>query len=221
MSEQETESPDGYAEPLASRNFRPVDTALPGDWASNVELTVQITRRRTISDTELCVVRVYDAPVDALEIPRVDLVGKSEDEDNVTALRLALSGAERKLKARLLEDVRHEITERPVDDLSGPALHAEWSEAYESLHVGGLDDDERELLRDRRRALWKEMENRTDADPPACPDCGHRGWTQAPTGGPKECVGCGYALSAEEMDLIEAIDEYWVAVRAQGGSEDE
>lgn len=213
--------PDGYAEPLASRNFRPVDTALPGDWATNEELTVQITTRRTITERELRVVRVYHGPADALELPRVDILAKSESEDNVAALRLALSGAERKLQARFLEDVRHETTERPVEDLSGPALHAEWAETYETLHVGGLEDDEREILRDRRRALWKEMEKRTDAEPPACPDCGYRGWTQAATGGPKECVGCGYALSAEEMYVIEAIDEYWQTVRAQGGSADE
>jgi len=195
----------------ANRDYDAAEQAVLGALGS-------IRKERSLYHARDEEVRVYHGPADGIEIPRIELLAESEADDNVVALRLALGGAERQLRAQSLEDVRHEVTDRPVEDLSGPALYAEWSEAYECLFGTGLDDETTERYRERRRAVWMEMEARTDAEPPECPECGHRGWSQV-MGGPKECVGCGYAPTGDEMELIEAIDGYWSKVRSQGGNE--
>ena len=82
------------SEPLAERDFRPVECALPGDWASNVRWTIQLVGERDIEGRKRTVARVYDAPIDALELPRVEQLTVSVSEDTVEATRLALEGAE-------------------------------------------------------------------------------------------------------------------------------
>jgi len=89
-------SEDALSEPLESRGFRPIETALPGDWATNVEMSIQITSKRDVERRRTYVARVYDAPADSLEIPRVQLLAESQSEDHVEATRLALEGAEDK-----------------------------------------------------------------------------------------------------------------------------
>ncbi|WP_058997715.1 hypothetical protein [Haloarcula sp. CBA1127] len=111
--------------------------------------------------------------------------------------------------------VKHEITDRPVEDLSKPALVAEWSEICEQLASGTATV--RDAAWDRRQTLWAEMRDRTDGVPPACPECGARSWSQI-FGGAKSCNGCEFQPSAEDMDLIDAIDSYWSAVTAVGSS---
>jgi hypothetical protein len=82
------------SEPLSERDFRPVECDLPGDWASNVRWTIQLVGERDIKGRKRTVARVYDAPIDALELPRVEQLTASVSEDNVEATRLALEGAE-------------------------------------------------------------------------------------------------------------------------------
>jgi len=85
---------DGLSGPLEERGFREVDTALPGDWASNVEMSIQITSKRDVDRRRTYVARVYDAPADSLELTRVQLLAESQSDDHVEATRLALEGAE-------------------------------------------------------------------------------------------------------------------------------
>lgn len=110
------------------------------------------------------------------------------------------------------DDVVPEVTDRSVEDLSKTALKREWSEACEQLR-GPLPDERRETVLDRRTGLWNEMRDRTDAEPPACPECGGQRWSQA-MGDPKECVSCGLMLGARHEDLIQEIDSYWRKVKA-------
>ncbi|MDS0280041.1 hypothetical protein NDI85_19845 [Halomicroarcula sp. S1AR25-4] len=119
---------------------------------------------------------------------------------------------------RVEDDVVHDLTNRPVGDLSQAALKAEWSEAYERLASGTVED--RDGTWDRRRDLWQEMRERTNADPPECPECGATSWSQE-FGGPKHCNGCGWAPTDEDMELIQRIDSYWSSVKAvdYGGAE--
>lgn len=87
-------SDESLSEPLEERGFRPVETALPGDWASNVQMSIQITSTRDVTQRRTYVARVYDAPVDSFELPRVQLLAESQSSDHVEATRLALEGAE-------------------------------------------------------------------------------------------------------------------------------
>lgn len=83
------------SEPLEKRGFRPVETALVGDWASNEQWSIQIrTLWRGVGERRH-LARVYDAPADALEVPSVELLHSAESEDQVRATELALEGAER------------------------------------------------------------------------------------------------------------------------------
>jgi len=84
----------GLMDPLESRGFRPVETALPGDWGTNGALSIQITSERRIDRRRVTVARVYDARADALAIPRAELLAISQSDDNVTAATLALEAAE-------------------------------------------------------------------------------------------------------------------------------
>lgn len=80
--------------PLEERGFRDVKTSLPGDWASNVQMTIQITSKRDVDRRRTYVARVYDAPADSLELTRVQLLAEAQSDDHVEATRLALEGAE-------------------------------------------------------------------------------------------------------------------------------
>lgn len=82
------------SEPLEERGFRPVETALPGDWATNVQMSIQITSKRDVDRRRTYVARIYDAPADSLEVERVQLLAESQSADHVEATRLALEGAE-------------------------------------------------------------------------------------------------------------------------------
>jgi len=82
------------SEPLESRDFRPVESAIPGDWASNEERSIQITSKRDIGGERVYIARVYDAPADSLELLRVQLLAQSRSRDHVISTRLALEGAE-------------------------------------------------------------------------------------------------------------------------------
>jgi hypothetical protein len=81
-------------EPLAKRGFRPVETALPGDWATNEQISIQITSKRDVDRRRTYVARVYDAPTDSLELSRVQLLAESPSDDHVEATRHALESAE-------------------------------------------------------------------------------------------------------------------------------
>lgn len=85
---------DQLSEPLEGRGFRPVETALLGDWATNVRICIQITSKRGVDRRRTYVARVYDAPADSLELPRVQLLAESQSDDHVEATMLALKGAE-------------------------------------------------------------------------------------------------------------------------------
>jgi len=87
-------SEEPLSEPLESRDFRPIETALPGDWATNVRMSIQITSKRDVDRRHTYVARVYDAPADSLELPRVQLLAKSQSDDHVEATRLALEGSD-------------------------------------------------------------------------------------------------------------------------------
>jgi len=82
------------SKPLETRGFRPVETDLQGDWATNVRMSIQITSKRDVDRRRAYVARVYDAPADSLEIPRVQLLAESQSDDHVEATRLALEGVE-------------------------------------------------------------------------------------------------------------------------------
>lgn len=114
-------------------------------------------------------------------------------------------------------DVKHELTDRDVADLSKAALVAEWKQAYETLQIS-LPDDEREQIWDRRQELWNEMKRRTDAEAPECPDCGTQRWVQS-LGDPKHCGGCGLTLGERHEELIAEINAYWNKVQSPGGVE--
>lgn len=115
-------------------------------------------------------------------------------------------------------DVRYERTNRSVEELSKAALKAEWSEICERLASG--TETNRDAAWDRRQDLWNEMRDRTDGEPPACPKCDGRSWSQV-FGGPKSCNNCGFQPGAEDMELIEEIDSYWESVTAidDGGAQ--
>jgi len=84
-------APEDLSAPLAERDFREVETDFPGDWATNESQTIQITSEYDITGTERYIARVYDAPADALELPRVRRLAESVHHvDHVAATRLAL-----------------------------------------------------------------------------------------------------------------------------------
>jgi hypothetical protein len=87
-------SEEPLSEPLESRGFRPIETALPGDWATNVRMSIQITSERDVDRRRTYVARVYDAPAHSLELPRVQLLAESQSDDHVEATRLALEGTD-------------------------------------------------------------------------------------------------------------------------------
>jgi hypothetical protein len=85
------------SEPLEERCFREIETPLPGDWASNVQMAIQITSKRDVDRRRTYVARVYDAPADSLEPPRVELLAEAQSDGHVEATRLALEMAEQRL----------------------------------------------------------------------------------------------------------------------------
>jgi hypothetical protein len=85
------------SEPLEEHGFREIETPLPGDWASNVQMAIQITSKRDVDRRRTYVARVYDAPADSLELPRVGLLAESQSDDHVEATSLALEMAEQRL----------------------------------------------------------------------------------------------------------------------------
>jgi len=82
------------SEPLEERGFREGETPLPGDWASNVQMSIQITSKRDVDRRRTFVARVYDAPADSLELSRVQLLAEAQSADHVEATRLALEEAD-------------------------------------------------------------------------------------------------------------------------------
>lgn len=102
-----------------------------------------------------------------------------------------------------------------VEELSHEELRAEYQELLEKIR-GEVPHDCRPVdLHDRRDEVWKEMKSRTDAEPPECPDCDGKSWAQT-MGGPKRCTGCDKVLHEGDMELIEAIDNYWETVLSGG-----
>ena len=88
------------SEPLEEHGFREIETPLPGDWASNVQMTIQITSERDVDRRRTYVARVYDSPADSLELQRVQLLAESQSDDHVEATRLALEGAEEEIAGK-------------------------------------------------------------------------------------------------------------------------
>jgi hypothetical protein len=60
-------------------------------------MAIQITSKRDVDRRRTYVARVYDAPADSLELPRVGLLAESQSDDHVEATRLALEMAEQRL----------------------------------------------------------------------------------------------------------------------------
>lgn len=96
--EESSEDENGLSNPLEKRGFREVETALPGDWASNIEMSIQITSKRDVDRRRTYVARVYDAPADSLELSRVHLLAEAQSDDHVEATRLALEVAIEKFR---------------------------------------------------------------------------------------------------------------------------
>lgn len=94
QADRVSEESDGLSDPLEDRGFREVETAIPGDWASNVQLSIQITSKRDVDRRRAYVARVYDSPADSLELPRVQLLAEAQAGDHVEATRRALEGAD-------------------------------------------------------------------------------------------------------------------------------
>lgn len=115
-------------------------------------------------------------------------------------------------------DVKCKITERPVDELSKQALKTEWSEVYKRLVAGTVED--RDAAWNRRHELWDEMCRRTNAEPPTCPECSAKSWSQD-FGGSKRCNSCNWMPDSEDMDIIKRIDEYWSTVTTVPESDNE
>ena len=122
-----------------------------------------------------------------------------------------MTGDESKHGSESTTDVERIITERPVSELSESALGTEWSEMYQRLVAGTVQD--RNAAWNRRQELWNEVCKRTDAEPPVCPECSAKSWSQE-FGGSKRCDSCDWIPGSEETGLIDRIDEYWSAVRA-------
>lgn len=135
-------SDDELSEPLATRDFHPIDCAFPGDWATNERYTIQITSQRDISGDRIYHARVYDAPADALELPRMEQLSVGSARDHVDATRMALEGVddleERTDGEFCDEDVwqlaalaadkgaaRREIVERLTTDVSASRVNQE------------------------------------------------------------------------------------------------
>lgn len=118
MSDKKRESPDGFSEPLAERGFRPVETVLSGDWASNVEMSIQITSKRDVDRRRTYVARVYNAPADSLELPRVQLLAEAQSDDHVEATRLALQGAEENQEERKMKTDEPDSTEETFQEFA-------------------------------------------------------------------------------------------------------
>lgn len=111
------------------------------------------------------------------------------------------------------------LTERDPADMSRAELVNEWNEAWDRCYAHVFEDaDEQAEVFDRRAALWNELRERTDAEPPACPECGERRWSQA-AGEPKSCVGCDFHPGDRHEDLIHEIDQYWQQVQTVPGGE--
>lgn len=67
----------------------------------------------------------------------------------------------------------------------------------------------------RMNAIWRELENRLDADYPECPRCGAAEWLQSP-GNPKRCGECGRELREDEEEIRRAVDDEWTRVARTG-----
>ena len=88
-----TDDETDLSEPLAERDYRPVETDFPGDWATNGRWSIQLEAKRDVSGRTITVARVYDMPADALELPRAELLITAESHSHVKAARLALKAA--------------------------------------------------------------------------------------------------------------------------------
>lgn len=113
-------------------------------------------------------------------------------------------------------EVKHELTDRGVGDLSKAALVAEWKQSFELSQQSFETDEEYNRVYGRRAELWSEMRKRTDAEPPECPECGSQKWHQS-LGDPKHCGGCYIELGDRHEELIAEINAYWQKVRAVSG----
>lgn len=102
---------------------------------------------------------------------------------------------------------------QPTDEMDHSELRSEWENIVEQLRHGVPSEEDHARLADRRRALWDEMVDRSDADAPECPECGGTRWTQT-IGDPKYCTGCDLGLGMQHEDLIAEVDAYWEAVLA-------
>lgn len=99
-----------------------------------------------------------------------------------------------------LSDVATDELQDEFQDLS--------QEAYDTRDPDGVDYG-------RMHAIWSEIEDRLDADYPACPGCGAEEWTQSP-GEPKRCGECGRELRADEEEIRRVVDDEWTRVARTG-----
>jgi len=90
-------------------------------------------------------------------------------------------------------------------------LIEQWRSIVEELTTNTHDAERDAELWDRRKALWNEMRDRTDASPPTCPECGAQQWAQS-FGDPKVCTTCDFHPTSEHEELIAEINDYWDTV---------
>jgi DNA-binding PadR family transcriptional regulator len=88
-----------------------------------------------------------------------------------------------------------DITEQPIGERPDPetlsidVLQTEYSDLIDEVDYWEPYEGQ-EAVWDRSESVWLAIRNKTDVEPPACPECGERRWGQAP-GDPVECMTCG------------------------------
>jgi len=117
------------------------------------------------------------------------------------------------------DTMQNGISTQDPEEMGHGELRSEWQDVAERLHNPPASHDLENALWDRRRELWNEMKSRVDVEPPECPECDGRQWSQE-MGGPKVCRGCDLHLGMENEDLIAEIDDYWRRVKS-GPQEEE
>jgi hypothetical protein len=91
-------------------------------------------------------------------------------------------------------------------------LHEVWNDLEISVGVDLAD-----ALDERGGGLWRELEDRLNAEYPDCPNCGpHADWGQE-RGEPLVCYSCDYVAGGE---VREKVHNEWLRLQTGGGDEE-
>ena len=106
-------------------------------------------------------------------------------------------------------------TAEPPDpeDMTHEELRVAWKNITEKLETPVADPDLDMQLHVLKQEYWTEMKDRTDAEPPECPECEAQQWSQTP-GEPKVCMRCNFELGPRHDDLVAEINQYWQKVKS-------